>query len=338
MNETPISVIDVNLPFIPSNTVIIKDKISRLTTEQIYSILRYVDVTFPIFDYENLDNIISMCILLVNKIKNNSVILCPGDSPYKISYLMDYIFREGRWPWIPYIYTSSTTVGANTFSYIQKKNIKFVPFPISKVSEIKLDPSKLDEYLWSLDLYSSIANGSNIGIMDYSDSGSSIKILSKSIKRTYGINTVDVYELFNIYSEALNGKDLDDNNRRSFFFNIISEAEKTDCRCQYRYVIGKEDDNVNQNKYRCNMMIALLYLRFLDRLPKDYQWLPRVDKDLVNYYRSKVCEIIYYDTETLDINSIIGTPNAENVHTIIIDSNNVEHEILTNCIYSISTI
>ena len=326
-NVNAISTIETNLLFIPQDRVISKNAIEALSDEQILQLQQYVDVTFPEFTYRNIDNIVEACLLLGNRIPSDSYVLCPGDSPYKMSYLIEYMFGLDR----GYTeYTSSITVNGVSYTQQVSKYMSFMQFPLSDVSSGGIDKKALDNYIWKLDLYSQVANGSKVGIMDYSDSGGTVRIISSSLKRLYGRYLDDVanYDVWKVYEEVVKSKGHIEQQDRSIFFALIAEAERSNCRCQSKYKLG--GDKVKYNHYRCNTIIALIYLRFLGRLDPNYEWLPRNSIDVDNEANYLVR---YYNTLTLSEDTVEVSGYKIRGEEVLLDNFDL---ILLNNIYSVT--
>lgn len=166
----PISKINLDLQFIPRNRTIEKHEIENLHDNQITELKNYIYYTFPSISYSQINNLLIMAMIFVNKLPNNCLVLCPGDSPFRFTYLIEYMYKNGA----ELQYITTTILNGVQLSYEQKKDIVFMRFPLSGITN-KTNDETLRKYLidkLKIDAISMTFN--NIAILDHISLGTTL--------------------------------------------------------------------------------------------------------------------------------------------------------------------
>lgn len=287
--------LELVLATIPRDHIISKEEILALTPEQIRAIQIVLHFTFgeemDLNDYACLSESLVACTggILANLV-DNSVVLCPGDSPYKVVMIMKFLYFNpaiNQWEY-------QTPTG------IVRKNITFVTWPLSGAANWPLE--ELAMYMDQI-LEDILIAPDRVSVLDYVDSGSTIEGLNQVLRQRWN---QPEFELPVIYMDALcfdtNTSTCPFSSMQSLLLGVFADAESDDCRCVpgYSYrdrLVSSSPTPINVQ--RCNLVLIAFYLTAIGQMPP-VPMLPARENNfpsiLLHYYTAT-----YYDTESGEI-------------------------------------
>jgi len=163
-------------------------------------------------NYTGLYIILDLCKYIIEKLNDNSIVIAPGDSPFKIIQLINMLYQ-----------TEPETYVYQIKKKIIYKHIKFVMFPISGLSDIRTVPKNiLDDYMNQVWRENNITSFDNLIYLDYSAGGGSYFSIYESLVRLTGNKDLKLEKInpFKFW-KALTSI----NEYRRVFFDIIAESD-----------------------------------------------------------------------------------------------------------------
>lgn len=323
----PIANTDLELLFVPRDRVIGKEEIENINKENIDKIKRYVYYTFPQFEYSDIDHFLMTTMIFVNKLPSDCLLLCPGDSPFLFSYLVEYMYGNNEYH---LQYTNHMIVNNVELSYKQQKRILFLRFPLSEVT-YNSDQTSINNYLLNTFKLADLTRQFNhVGILDHISGGATIKKLKQPLKTIFIANP-NIYDIRQLYLESFSTREHKDVNPMLYHY-FISETERFCCRGQDKYKL--QDHIIIQNKFRHNVILTLFYLRFLsfnNNMLGHTPLLEKVNSSMFIPYIGKIITIQYYNIVNTQVTTI--THKVINITNDTLILNNTEkiyiHHILT---------
>lgn len=300
------NIVELN-DIIPDDRSISKEDIFKMKERDIYNLQSYFFYTFNEYlsynNYECLKPILSMTIRLMRLLKNNDVVICPGDSPYKLIRLINLLYLSHD---NIYKYINTRTKRINYLNdellgeeegLIEKK-ITFLVFPLSGLRNGYYDKAMLDNYLINISNFNEIDKNSRLVYLDYFDLGTSYFVLKSSLTRITNndylqLTKIDLY--IDCWLQVRHSKKCYD-----AFFDLIAESENTNSRCVPRFYVNKTTPPVN-NIFRCNVVITILYLLAKDHLINNLSF-SSMNGEILEFFDDNSGIIKYYDTES---NSVV---------------------------------
>ena len=266
---------------IPTTKHITKDEILLFNDEDIIALQKYYfyimsqDITKN--NYKVLQKIIDGCSTILDKINCETIVIAPGDSPAKLIYFINMVYKIDD---NLYRYVDSTD------GTIITKRIKFVSFPISKIREHK--PENLDIYFHKILVDNNVNfNANKFIFLDHIDKGKSYEAIKSSLGRFFEVEDIDI--------PTINTNDIFNTITDESYRNLISNSEEIYARFYPKFKVGNILGDINL--FVCNTIISMLYLLYLNKINLNLK-LPDTSEEQLDFLRNHQNDIIkisYYD-------------------------------------------
>lgn len=291
---------------IPMNRIINKSDLKKINNSDLKNLVEYIALEFvdkhsPLYEKYSLYEFGEK----INIIPNNSLVICPGNSPYKIVKIIELMFMTEK---DTYIINGKT------------KRIRFLCFPLSR-PEGKFNfedvSSKFKLFLDKHDLF----EYDNYIYFDHIDSGQTYNYVSQLLRNYFSGKDVKLQKM------PLKKIFKDD----SHFFFLYNDYHNDRCVAKnYESDFYKQMDNLR----RCNIVIINMYyvfnenkkiLEIIKKLEKEN----KIGKKYVASFKNKIHDkfikkIKIYDGST---NKIINMDNFGKMNSILKGFNSLYSEI-----------
>lgn len=315
------------LSSLPDTSIITVDILSQLTEADIEALKIIVYYTFPNQvsqdNFACLDAVVMFIYEMITTLEDGAYIIAPGDSPSKFIALINALFYD------PISGKYRYQIGSD----IIEKEFTFITFPLSQIhywSDVGLS-QYVAGYIHSL-LDKGRPYLGHVWYMDYTDSRATLNRLTGVMSQL--LNDPD----FKFKTFILNEHWDADTDCGELMEILFAEAEPTNCRCVSRLYHDLQEETFKTT--RCNMIIALIYFRVLNRLgnlPMIRPKLTRADLqpylEQNQYYLVKIYDeadsileslpikVGYLGSESLIFNAII--PNTDRYPEMEISLNSI---------------
>lgn len=290
---------------IPSNRLITRLDISKLQIDDIKMVFNYTfPKSFSKNNYRELGYLVELTVQVMKEIPDNAVIIAAGDSPSKIVNLINLLWKNNDTTYFPQ----------------RSKTIQFIRFPLSKVKNIGLE--SLSNYLKQILESNGIdyQRQTRFIDLDYIESGASHQKIGAALQLLNYNIVLDQINLRDLWIDLADQTGIDLENVD--VFDLIKDADIYDARCVPEY--PDLNSSVPQlNLRQCNLIVALLYLKAIQKLGKT-PLLPTIQGNFLmdeTFY-----SVDYYDlsTNTVKTNDIFINATWNRAYGFIIEDNVVK--------------
>lgn len=183
---------------LPHDRIVNIDDINGLNGNDIEILQKYFYYTYPTYisleNYFCIKEIAKFMFEVLNIVEDKSVVICPGDSVFKIVTIIRMLFNKQEYGENIYIYE----LEGRTY----KKEINFITFPLSGITNFSYTKESIDNHInrYIGDYSVQIRNRETTTyIFDFVFWGNSVRAIFNSLKRSYGIEAKLIN--FNVISD-----------------------------------------------------------------------------------------------------------------------------------------